>query len=76
MSDYNFKVMKVTVFCCCFVNSLVPYREKATESAGSAVTKRKPYSPFQPKLDNAADYALARVDDLVNWARKVQLLIY
>lgn len=53
--------------------SLVPYREKATESAESAVTKRKPYSPFQPKLDNVADYALARVDDLVNWARKSSL---
>ena len=35
--------------------------------------ERKPYSPFQVKLtpDNTMDYALARVDDLINWARKV-----
>jgi len=35
---------------------------------------RKPYSPFQidPKTSKA-EYALARVDDLVNWARKSSL---
>lgn len=56
--------------CChvCILFSLVPYREAATESG---IVKRKPYSPFQPKLDNVADFALARIDDLVNWARKV-----
>ncbi|XP_060522137.1 NADH-quinone oxidoreductase subunit B 1-like [Cylas formicarius] len=31
--------------------------------------KYKPYSPFQ-KTNNLAEYALARMDDLVNWARK------
>ncbi len=46
----------------------VPDRSNSTEA--SAVTKRKPYSPFQNTTTNA-DYALARVDDLVNWARKV-----
>jgi NADH dehydrogenase (ubiquinone) Fe-S protein 7 len=41
----------------------------------ASAVKRKPYSPFQvePKADNAADYALARIDDLVNWARKSSL---
>lgn len=34
--------------------------------------KRKPYSPFQ-KTSSTAEYALARVDDLVNWARKSSL---
>jgi NADH dehydrogenase (ubiquinone) Fe-S protein 7 len=54
--------------------SLVPYRGNATDvSKESAVVKRKPYSPFQPKLSNTADYALARIDDLVNWARKSSL---
>ncbi|KAI0228263.1 NADH dehydrogenase [ubiquinone] iron-sulfur protein 7, mitochondrial [Lamellibrachia satsuma] len=50
--------------------SLVPHRDAATSSA--AVTKRKPYSPFQGQA-NAVDYALARTDDLVNWARKSSL---
>lgn len=47
--------------------SLVPYREQSTEVA----TQRKPYSPFQ--TNNAVDYTVARVDDLVNWARKSSL---
>jgi len=34
---------------------------------------RKPYSPFQVKPGLNAEYALARVDDLVNWARKSSL---
>jgi NADH dehydrogenase (ubiquinone) Fe-S protein 7 len=46
--------------------SLVPYREQSSD-----VTVRKPYSPFQ--TNNNVDYALARVDDLVNWARKSSL---
>jgi len=36
-------------------------------------TKRKPYSPFQVKPGITAEYALARVDDVVNWARKSSL---
>ncbi|XP_076443443.1 NADH-quinone oxidoreductase subunit B-like [Babylonia areolata] len=48
-------------------HSLVPVREKSTEASASVV-KRKPYSPFQ--TNNKAEYALARVDDLLNWARK------
>lgn len=55
--------------------SLIPVRQNASNAptAESAVAKRKPYSPFQPKLSNTADYALARIDDLVNWARKSSL---
>ena len=33
-------------------------------------TKHKPYSPFQ-NLNNKAEYAVARLDDLLNWGRKV-----
>jgi len=51
--------------------SLVPYRGNATDS--KTPVKRQPYSPFQPKLSNTADFALARIDDLVNWARKSSL---
>jgi hypothetical protein len=53
----------------------VSARHNSTEApvGESAVTKRKPYSPFQVKPSNTADYALARVDDLVNWARKSSL---
>ena len=36
-------------------------------------TKRKPYSPFQVKPGLTAEYALARVDDIVNWCRKSSL---
>jgi len=49
--------------------SFVPVRVQSTETAGQ-VMKRKPYSPFQVDTSNKADYALARVDDLLNWARK------
>jgi hypothetical protein len=36
--------------------------------------KMKKYSPFPATIkDNKIDYALAKVDDLVNWSRKVIL---
>ncbi|ELU13404.1 hypothetical protein CAPTEDRAFT_154203 [Capitella teleta] len=50
--------------------SLVPYREQHTEA--SAIATRKRYSPFQNTSSNV-DYALARADDLINWARKTSL---
>ncbi|KAG8230499.1 hypothetical protein J437_LFUL013541 [Ladona fulva] len=43
----------------------------APQSQG-AVTKRKPYSPFQD-TSNWAEYAVARLDDLLNWGRKCSL---
>jgi len=59
------------------MNTTVP-RENASDlpkepvPSGSDQTpaKRKPYSPFRVKPGLNAEYALARVDDLVNWARK------
>lgn len=30
----------------------------------------RPYSPFQ-KTNNMAEYAVARLDDVLNWGRKV-----
>jgi NADH dehydrogenase (ubiquinone) Fe-S protein 7 len=50
-------------------------KDSGVEEKKSSVVKRKPYSPFQiePKPSNAVDFALARVDDLVNWARKSSL---
>lgn len=50
--------------------SLVPYREKSSDTG---VTKRGPYSPFQVEMSNKVDFAFARVDDLVNWGRKVYI---
>ena len=47
-------------------------KEVATTEEGAV----KPYqfSPFQMKFkDNKADYALARVDDLLNFARRVNM---
>ena len=54
---------------------LVPYRSQSTgtQKAGSP-EKAEPYSPFQTP-SNKAEYALARADDLINWARKVCLPI-
>lgn len=35
--------------------------------------KMKPHSPFPVKFsDNKVDFALAKLDDLVNWSRKVK----
>jgi NADH dehydrogenase (ubiquinone) Fe-S protein 7 len=52
--------------------SLVPYREQSSSSHPAPtekVEKMKPYSPFQ-QPSSKAEYALARLDDLVNWGRK------
>ena len=54
---------------CC---SIVPYREKS--SGTNDINKRPRYSPFDVGVkDNKVDYVLARVDDLVNWGRKVMV---
>ncbi|CAL1538266.1 unnamed protein product [Lymnaea stagnalis] len=50
--------------------SLVPYRSKSTEVAPAPTSIKKPYSPFQGPFSSKAEYALARLDDLVNWGRK------
>uniref|UniRef100_A0A0X3NK88 NADH dehydrogenase [ubiquinone] iron-sulfur protein 7 n=3 Tax=Diphyllobothriidae TaxID=28843 RepID=A0A0X3NK88_SCHSO len=34
------------------------------------VQKYKPYSPFRVKPSNKVEYVIARMDDVVNWARK------
>lgn len=49
--------------------SLVTYRHKSTEVAPAPA--KKPYSPFQVPISNKAEFVLARVDDLLNWGRKV-----
>lgn len=35
----------------------------------------RPYSPFQ-KTNNAAEYAVARLDDVLNWGRKVTKIYF
>ncbi|XP_062516569.1 NADH-quinone oxidoreductase subunit B 2-like [Corticium candelabrum] len=49
------------------VTSLVPYREQSTGTAAV------PASTMRGKIDNAADFVLTKVDDLVNWARRSSL---
>ncbi|XP_050299011.1 NADH-quinone oxidoreductase subunit B 2-like [Anthonomus grandis grandis] len=51
--------------------STTQVREQSTQNA-RAVTKTQPYSPFQ-NTSNAAEFALARLDDLLNWGRKGSL---
>lgn len=38
-----------------------------------SVPAERPYSPFQVSKDNLAEYALARLDDLLNWGRKCSM---
>ncbi|XP_071108779.1 NADH-quinone oxidoreductase subunit B-like isoform X3 [Haliotis cracherodii] len=42
------------------------------QSTSQGIVPKKTYSPFQ-NTSNKAEYALARVDDLLNWARKSSL---
>lgn len=61
--------------------SLVLYRAQSTEVAPdreeskevAPAPAKKPYSPFQGPYLNKTDYALARMDDLLNWGRKSSL---
>lgn len=41
-------------------------------AAGGLPEKRRPYSPFQ-NTSSKAEYVVARLDDLLNWARKGSL---
>lgn len=55
----------LTVLCILYFGlffSLVPYREKSS----AAVVP-------QSRVDNAAEFVVARLDDLVNWARRVSI---
>jgi len=47
-------------------------KEHAVQETKPDFDKLKPYSPFQ-NIDNLPEYALARVDDLLNWGRKGSL---
>ena len=63
--NYDYIIIHIIIF------SLVPVREQSTEAAKDvAKSKRYAYSPFT--ANNKAEFALARVDDLLNWARKVR----
>ena len=58
--------------------SVTSRRENASDASKEPVPApesglRKPYSPFQVKPGLTAEYALARADDLINWARKSSL---
>ncbi|KAK8720349.1 hypothetical protein OTU49_013388, partial [Cherax quadricarinatus] len=46
--------------------------QSAAASSSPAPVKYKPYSPFQ-NTSNVAEYAVARLDDLINWGRKGSL---
>lgn len=55
------------------VTGLNPSRQQSTSVAPAAKKSDvRPYSPFQ-NTSNWAEYALARLDDLLNWGRKGSL---
>ncbi len=54
--------------------SVIRFQNTDAQKQTSDSTEIKPYkfSPFQVKFkDNKADYALARMDDLLNFIRRV-----
>ncbi|CAL1686031.1 unnamed protein product [Lasius platythorax] len=60
---------------CAAATTKIQTKDMATESSVQEAKpplpekpKVEPYSPFRP--NNMAEYALARVDDLLNWGRK------
>lgn len=56
-----------------FGNQPIQKRTQSTQPAHAApdsVPAQRPYSPFQVSKDNLAEFALARLDDLLNWGRK------
>ncbi|GFG32077.1 hypothetical protein Cfor_06852 [Coptotermes formosanus] len=67
-NDYLFQ-REGTAACCVQIKlqSTVPQKSKS-----EVVPAKLPYSPFQ-NTSNLAEYALARLDDLLNWGRKGSL---
>lgn len=62
------------MFCSVCSSAIRFQNTDAQKQNDSDSTEIKPYkfSPFQMKFkDNKADYALARMDDLINFARRV-----
>ncbi|KAL1498209.1 hypothetical protein ABEB36_009045 [Hypothenemus hampei] len=53
-------------------HSTTPVQDQANQTSLQATEKYKPYSPFQ-NTSNLAEFALARLDDLLNWGRKGSL---
>lgn len=56
-----------------FGNQQIQKRNQTTHPAHAevdSVPAPRPYSPFQVSRSNLAEYALARLDDLLNWGRK------
>ncbi|XP_054716324.1 NADH-quinone oxidoreductase subunit B-like [Uloborus diversus] len=54
------------------VQNAIRLESSAVQPSETTPVKRKPYSPFQ-NTSSKMEYALARVDDLLNWARKNSL---
>lgn len=59
-----------------FGNQQIQNRHQTTQPAHAepdSVPAQRPYSPFQVSKNNLAEFALARLDDLLNWGRKCSL---
>jgi len=50
-------------------HSTTQTKDQSSQPATQSSQEVKPYSPFQ-NINNKAEYALARMDDLLNWGRK------
>lgn len=59
-----------------FGTQQIQKRNQTTQPAQTepdSVPTQRPYSPFQVSTDNLAEFALARLDDLLNWGRKCSI---
>lgn len=53
-----------------FGNFQILKRDQSTQPETQPVPENRTYSPFKVPRSNLAEYALARLDDLLNWGRK------
>ncbi|XP_071444978.1 NADH-quinone oxidoreductase subunit B 2 isoform X2 [Hetaerina americana] len=61
-----------TAFRSGMISALPSSKSSTVATKNKDVVERKPYSPFQD-TSNWAEYAVARLDDLLNWGRKCSI---
>lgn len=68
--------LKISIYWKCHIfNILNVIWDFSTLIISEVAPAKLPYSPFQ-NTSNMAEYALARLDDLLNWGRKVTRTVF